>query len=1163
VKAWSKDLQNIGRQATEVGSMLTKAITLPLAGVAAASVKAASDFESSFAGVRKTVQATEAEFAQMSGAFRQLAKEIPVNVNELNRLGEAAGALGIPKAEIVDFARVMAMLGVTTNLTADQAAESIAKIQNIFGAAGQSTENFASTLVALGNDGVSTEAQIVSMAERIAGAGNAVGMTQGEVLAFASALSSVGIEAEMGGSAISRVFIDIASAVSQGGDAVKGFATVAGLSTREFSKLFKEDAAGAVEAFITGLSRIKTSGGDLLGTLEALGFQEIRVRDTLLRTAGAGDLLTRALDLQGQAWESNTALTREAEVRFATFTSQLQLFWNQVRDVGIELGTALLPAVRDLLSSSQPLIQRLSDMAKWFAALPAPTKELTVQVLALTAAIGPLLIAFGAMLTSAGSIVAMFGAGGLVTKALTAYRTGIIAATGATTAFGGTIATLTGAGFVVALGLAIAEVAKAMANLYNVWKSGASMWAFFSARDDDNFVRRWLGLSQSLEATVDAMKPMASHGQQVATTLSNVRSDAARATVDVKNFAIVTEDAAKAAKKAAEDLKAFQASVDYFGTRANHATFNALVPFKAAVDDADEGLRDLVSGSLAEAGAATAAAEEEMRQWAMTTGAVLMPALKDTRTQIDATKTSTKGLWQGVRELAGAFTELAQIAGKGGLGDFLKQVGELIATVGIAEEAGKRFGESLKNITDHKGTFVENIPQMASGLASLGAAFTQITRTANGAEAAIGGFATTAQFAFSAGASGATAGWLGLLGAGAAFAISEYREMKRLHEMREEFGRQTRRIIEDLKHLVPAMGNVSGAAKAMGLDFQAALTTLGAQQQREALLDFMDDFKRKLAETNDAFRPLIQQANDIGLVLPSSLKDSIGLLVEMGVIVGDNADAFRSLADRGEVDWKRMQALAEEFGISVESLGPKFTGAKIGDEAKRIINAFDTLKRSGADVGGVLVGMKDEVLKLVGASLEAGVKIPENFKPIIASLLESNQLTVDERNALEGLDEADFGPAIVSQFEMVLTKLQELIDVLIGRLMPGLDKTGAAGAHAGQVIADQFDQASRAAEDFASTLNSIPSVSVAAHFEPTQIPHLAAGGIVTAPTLAMIGERGAEAVVPLDRAGRNGRGLFDEEGLSRRIGDHVDRLMARYDMTMRVMLRDAMKAGAI
>src|SRR5688572_9816533 len=102
-KAWSRDLKSVGTQASQVGMALSKTLTLPIVGAGAAIAKVAMDFESSFAGVRKTVDATEPEFAAMAKGFRELAKQIPVNVNELNRLGEAAGALNIPKAEIVDF----------------------------------------------------------------------------------------------------------------------------------------------------------------------------------------------------------------------------------------------------------------------------------------------------------------------------------------------------------------------------------------------------------------------------------------------------------------------------------------------------------------------------------------------------------------------------------------------------------------------------------------------------------------------------------------------------------------------------------------------------------------------------------------------------------------------------------------------------------------------------------------------------------------------------------------------------------------------------------------------------------------------------------------------------------------------------------------------------
>jgi TP901 family phage tail tape measure protein len=429
-RAWQKDLGAMARQATALGTSLTTDVSLPIAAVGVFAAKSFMDFEDSFAGVRKTVDASEAEFDAMAQQFRNLSKEIPINVNELNRLGEAAGALGIPKEEVVDFARVMALLGVTTNLTSDQAAESIAKIQNIFGAAGKDTDRFASTLVALGNKGASTETQIIEMATRIAGAGNAVNMTQGEVLAFASALASVGIEAEMGGSAISKVFIDMASAVRDGGAAVRGFADVAGLSVDQFSEKFKTNAAGAVNDFIVGLNGIKTSGGDLIGTIEGLGFTEVRVRDTLLRAAGAGTVLTDALTLQSKAWDENTALTQEAEKRFQTMKSQMTLLWNNVKDLALSLGMAMKPALDSVLSIVKSLVPVLEQAVKFFADLPAPVRDVAIAIAAVVAAAGPALLLFGQLASAASSIAAMFTKGGLAMKIIPPLLDGITAAIG-------------------------------------------------------------------------------------------------------------------------------------------------------------------------------------------------------------------------------------------------------------------------------------------------------------------------------------------------------------------------------------------------------------------------------------------------------------------------------------------------------------------------------------------------------------------------------------------------------------------------------------------------------------------------------------------------------------------------------------------------------------
>lgn len=329
-------------------------------------VGAMVDFESSFAGVRKTVNATEQEFDRLEKQFRDLAKQIPVSVNEINRIGEAAGQLGIETKNITNFVRTMADLSVATNMTSDEAATALARLANITQMPQQEFDRLGSVIVELGNNFATTEREIVEMGLRIAGTGKQIGLTEGEILAFATALSSVGVEAEAGGSAISKVFIEIAKQVETSGKNLATFARVAGMSTTEFAKAFQSNAAVAVNEFIRGLGKIKDEGGSALAALEALGITEVRMRNALLAASGAGDLLARALALQGDAWRDNTALAEEAGKRYHTIESQWQMFKNTIADFAITLGDIVLPPLRIALDLATKLTKALSELTSEF-----------------------------------------------------------------------------------------------------------------------------------------------------------------------------------------------------------------------------------------------------------------------------------------------------------------------------------------------------------------------------------------------------------------------------------------------------------------------------------------------------------------------------------------------------------------------------------------------------------------------------------------------------------------------------------------------------------------------------------------------------------------------------------------------------------------------------
>lgn len=326
--------------------------------------KAGIEFESAFAGIRKTVDATEEQFEQLEAGILSMSKRIPQSAAELSSIGEAAGQLGIKTENIEGFIETMANLGVATNMTSEEAATSLARLANITQMPQTEFDKLGSVIVALGNNLATTESEITAMALRIAGAANQVGMSEAQIMAFSGALSSVGIEAEAGGTAFSTLISKMNLATAQGGKDLQNFASVAGMSASEFKQAFEQDASGAIMAFINGLSNVNESGGSAIAVLDEIGLSDIRMRDAMLRAAGASDVFSEALNIGTQAWSENTALTKEAEQRYKTMESRIQLLKNGVTNLGIAFYQSTNENIGGAVDLASDYISQLEDAFK-------------------------------------------------------------------------------------------------------------------------------------------------------------------------------------------------------------------------------------------------------------------------------------------------------------------------------------------------------------------------------------------------------------------------------------------------------------------------------------------------------------------------------------------------------------------------------------------------------------------------------------------------------------------------------------------------------------------------------------------------------------------------------------------------------------------------------
>ena len=313
----------------------------------ASCAQASMDFESAITGVAKTTDLTDEELAAMSDSIKALSTEIPATTEEIAAVTEAAGQLGIQKDALLDFTEIMTMLGTATNMTADEAATSLARFANITGMATDNYGRLGSVIVDLGNNFATTESEIVAMGTRLASAGKLAGLTEPEIMALAAAMSSVGIETEAGGTAMTQTLNAIEKAVAKGGDDLAEFARIAGMSSEEFSSAWKNDAMSALTSFIGGLGKLDEQGESTVLVLEDLGLTGIRQSNMLKALGLAADQMTGAVNTANTAWQQNTALTNEANKRYATAQSRLTMMQNAYNNLKVAIGDAYTPALSE------------------------------------------------------------------------------------------------------------------------------------------------------------------------------------------------------------------------------------------------------------------------------------------------------------------------------------------------------------------------------------------------------------------------------------------------------------------------------------------------------------------------------------------------------------------------------------------------------------------------------------------------------------------------------------------------------------------------------------------------------------------------------------------------------------------------------------------------
>lgn len=407
IDEFGNEVKGAGSAIDELASALAAAGLAKTAKEIAEALRSCCDasiaFESAMAGVAKTTDMSGEELADMGAQIKELSTEIPITSTELAGIVETAGQLGIAKEDLVSFATVMANLGVATNMTSEEAATMLARFANVTKMSPEKFEALGSTVVALGNNFATTESEVVTMGQRLAAAGELCGLTEPEIMALATAMSSVGIQAEAGGTAMTQTLTAMEAAVASGGDELEAFARIAGVTSEDFATMWETRPIEAIQAFIEGLGRLDEQGESATLVLEEMGLSGVRQGNMLKSLATASGLLGDAVSLANNAWEDNTALMKEASTRYETTESKIQMFKNSVDNLKIAIGDQLNPTLGNLADVG-------TDVVSWAAEMVEKNQWLAPAITAVATAMGVFSAAIAGAVTVIKVIIPAFKA---------------------------------------------------------------------------------------------------------------------------------------------------------------------------------------------------------------------------------------------------------------------------------------------------------------------------------------------------------------------------------------------------------------------------------------------------------------------------------------------------------------------------------------------------------------------------------------------------------------------------------------------------------------------------------------------------------------------------------------------------------------------------------
>lgn len=487
-----------GERLSNFGDQFVNNVSRPIVQGLGASTNAAIALESVMSDTNKAlgIQPNTQGAAALNAEIMSLSSELGQMPTAIANFYTEAGKLGIVRDQMDDYTRLVNQAGVAWDMTSTQAGEAVSVLSNVMGLFDAQTgmvdlqglTALGDTINYLADTGATSEAAIAQVLQRSGSTMRMFGLLNEEAAALATGFLNLGYPPEVVGTALNGMLPMLSNATQQ----TQGFQDALesiGLPAAQFEQMVRQDATGA----IMDLMDAATASGDtgiwqrLFGTgsdsamLAAASQNLDNFRNTLdsIENVQAGGML--------QSYEN----------RLQTSAAQMERFRSTIFQLGATIGAAILPAMNGLLNILTPIVAGFAE----FAANHPGIVQVSVAIAAVVAAIGPLIIGAGMVVSAIGAIQAAFAVGGIFAAG------GMLGGVGA--AFGAIAAAA-----LPIVGI-VAAIAAAAYLVISNWESVSAFFQGLFARIQSFIAGFMAGLMQGLAPAMPAIQSLMQSFQQI------------------------------------------------------------------------------------------------------------------------------------------------------------------------------------------------------------------------------------------------------------------------------------------------------------------------------------------------------------------------------------------------------------------------------------------------------------------------------------------------------------------------------------------------------------------------------------------------------------------------------------------------------------------------